>query len=215
MRSDDVVDDRQARARSARRQSRAPSPPARPDARRGRHESTPSACIRGASRRGRPRPRRPCTLSGSPDSIDAPRGAPLPSWPRAESAEDQPEAPPDRGRERHSPARGAAFRDRRPLHLAALACAPGLRASPPCRAPASGRARGSRCVQWSPRLSLPRGGALDDELRDGGDVPELEQVARHEVLPVVLGDLLLQERDAAGGAAQARVATGRCRRSST
>src|ERR1700727_1636357 len=40
-------------------------------------------------------------------------------------------------------------------------------------------------------------GALDDELGDAGDVAELEEIARHDVLPVGLGDLLLQEGDAA------------------
>src|SRR5262245_2070162 len=51
----------------------------------------------------------------------------------------------------------------------------------------------------------PRRCALDDELRDGGDVAKLEEVARDEVLPVVLGDLFLEERDAAAGSAKTLV----------
>src|SRR5579859_1788272 len=52
---------------------------------------------------------------------------------------------------------------------------------------------------------LARRRALDDELRDAGDVAQLEQVARDEVLPVVLRDLLLEQRDAARRAREARV----------
>src|SRR5690242_2816658 len=52
---------------------------------------------------------------------------------------------------------------------------------------------------------MAAGRALDDELGHRGDVPELEEVAGHEVLPVVLGDLLLEEGDAPGRATEARV----------
>ncbi len=56
-----------------------------------------------------------------------------------------------------------------------------------------------------PAALVPGGGAAHDELGDGGDVAQLEQVAGDEVLPVVLADLFLEEGDAAGGAAQAGV----------
>jgi hypothetical protein len=50
---------------------------------------------------------------------------------------------------------------------------------------------------------VARRSALHDQLRHVCDVPQFEQVAGDEVLPVVLGDLLLEERNAAGGAAKA------------
>jgi chromosome segregation protein len=83
-----------------------------------------------------------------------------------------------------------------------------LRLFRPCRA----RLRGIRVRRPSvgvvdrvvqPAALLPRERALDDELRDARDVAELEEVPRDEVLPVVLDDLLLQERDAARRARQA------------
>src|SRR5690242_18079518 len=61
----------------------------------------------------------------------------------------------------------------------------------------------ARVVQAAALVTRHR--ALDDELRHGRDVAELEEIARDEILPVVLGDLFLQERDAPLGPAQAFV----------
>jgi hypothetical protein len=52
---------------------------------------------------------------------------------------------------------------------------------------------------------FPDRGAADDHLRHVGDVAQLEQVARDVVLPVVLADLVLEQRHAARRATQALV----------
>src|SRR5439155_13825246 len=49
-------------------------------------------------------------------------------------------------------------------------------------------------------------GRDDDQLRHGRDVAQLDQVAGHDDVAVVLADLLLQERDARAGAGEAPVA---------
>src|SRR5258708_25932446 len=59
--------------------------------------------------------------------------------------------------------------------------------------------------EMQPATLAPARGALDDELGDGRDVAELEQVPGDEVPPVVLGDLFLKERDTPRGAPEARV----------
>src|SRR4051794_23097994 len=53
---------------------------------------------------------------------------------------------------------------------------------------------------------LPRGGEAYDELGDGGDVAEFEEIPRHQVLPVIFTDLFLKEGDPPAGPAEASVA---------
>jgi hypothetical protein len=62
--------------------------------------------------------------------------------------------------------------------------------------------RSARVVQ--PAALFAGEGAADDELGHRGDVAQLEQVAVHEVVPVVLADLFLEHRDAPRGALEAR-----------
>src|SRR5262249_59637247 len=59
-------------------------------------------------------------------------------------------------------------------------------------------------VQAAALLTVAGGG--DDQLGDGGDVAELDQVAGQEDVAVVGADLLLEERDALAGSRQAAVA---------
>src|SRR6478735_12473521 len=53
---------------------------------------------------------------------------------------------------------------------------------------------------------LPHARGIDHELSHRLDVPKLQQIARHQVLPVVLPDLLLQQAHPTRGALQAIVA---------
>src|SRR6266550_2576622 len=61
-----------------------------------------------------------------------------------------------------------------------------------------------RVVQAAALLAVTRGG--DDQLGDGGDVAELDQVAGQQDVAVVGADLLLEERDALAGTGEATVA---------
>src|SRR5690606_36033804 len=53
---------------------------------------------------------------------------------------------------------------------------------------------------------LARSRAADHELGDGLNVPQLEQIASDEILPVVFSDLVLEQGDASSGPLQAVVA---------